>query len=173
MRIGLYFDLRNPEPWRRPWAEHYARSLERIEEELARDLERLNDVADELLDLRSRRELSVAALADAHLRFLELSEPLIDDAVFDLVITGARLTRRSSEAIAELVGGRVDRIHRLLEISALTHLAVGLLNQAAHAGEAAAIQPLQERFVAAAGSIERHLESLPDFERKPALARSA
>ncbi|MCE2391248.1 MAG: LLM class flavin-dependent oxidoreductase [Proteobacteria bacterium] len=28
MKLGLYFDLRNPEAWRRPWADHYAQTLE-------------------------------------------------------------------------------------------------------------------------------------------------
>ena len=32
MRVGVYLDLRNPRPWRRPWADHYARSLEWVEE---------------------------------------------------------------------------------------------------------------------------------------------
>lgn len=32
MRVGVYLDLRNPGPWRRPWSEHYAQSLEWVEE---------------------------------------------------------------------------------------------------------------------------------------------
>jgi len=32
MRVGVYLDLRNPAQWRRPWADHYARSLAWIEE---------------------------------------------------------------------------------------------------------------------------------------------
>jgi alkanesulfonate monooxygenase SsuD/methylene tetrahydromethanopterin reductase-like flavin-dependent oxidoreductase (luciferase family) len=32
MSIGIYFDLRNPPPWRRPWDEVYSRALERAEE---------------------------------------------------------------------------------------------------------------------------------------------
>jgi alkanesulfonate monooxygenase SsuD/methylene tetrahydromethanopterin reductase-like flavin-dependent oxidoreductase (luciferase family) len=32
MDVGLLFDLRNPEQWHRPWADHYARSLEYCEE---------------------------------------------------------------------------------------------------------------------------------------------
>jgi alkanesulfonate monooxygenase SsuD/methylene tetrahydromethanopterin reductase-like flavin-dependent oxidoreductase (luciferase family) len=32
MRIGLSFDLRNPTRWRRPWKDHYAATLELIEE---------------------------------------------------------------------------------------------------------------------------------------------
>ncbi|MFC6065258.1 LLM class flavin-dependent oxidoreductase [Streptomyces ochraceiscleroticus] len=32
MRIGLLFDLRNPAQWHRPWADHYARTLEFCEE---------------------------------------------------------------------------------------------------------------------------------------------
>ena len=31
MKVGLFFDLRNPPEWRRPWTEHYARTLELIE----------------------------------------------------------------------------------------------------------------------------------------------
>lgn len=31
MRLGLYFDLRNPGRWRRPWADHYAQALEWVE----------------------------------------------------------------------------------------------------------------------------------------------
>ena len=32
MRVGIYTDLRNPPEWRRPWAGHYQRVLERIAE---------------------------------------------------------------------------------------------------------------------------------------------
>jgi alkanesulfonate monooxygenase SsuD/methylene tetrahydromethanopterin reductase-like flavin-dependent oxidoreductase (luciferase family) len=32
MRVGIWSDLRNPPQWRRPWAELYGRTLERIEE---------------------------------------------------------------------------------------------------------------------------------------------
>ncbi len=32
MRLGLYIDMRNAPQWRRPWAAHYGRWLERIEE---------------------------------------------------------------------------------------------------------------------------------------------
>ena len=31
MKVGLFFDLRNPPGWRRPWADHYERTLELIE----------------------------------------------------------------------------------------------------------------------------------------------
>jgi alkanesulfonate monooxygenase SsuD/methylene tetrahydromethanopterin reductase-like flavin-dependent oxidoreductase (luciferase family) len=32
MKVGCIFDLRNPDPWRRPWADHYSRTLEFCEE---------------------------------------------------------------------------------------------------------------------------------------------
>ncbi|MCX4965736.1 LLM class flavin-dependent oxidoreductase [Streptomyces sp. NBC_00654] len=32
MHVGILFDLRNPDAWHRPWADHYARSLEFCEE---------------------------------------------------------------------------------------------------------------------------------------------
>jgi alkanesulfonate monooxygenase SsuD/methylene tetrahydromethanopterin reductase-like flavin-dependent oxidoreductase (luciferase family) len=31
LHVGFFFDLRNPAGWRRPWADHYAQTLERIE----------------------------------------------------------------------------------------------------------------------------------------------
>ncbi|MFF3753455.1 LLM class flavin-dependent oxidoreductase [Streptomyces sp. NPDC002018] len=36
MDVGILFDLRNPNAWHRPWADHYARSLEFCEEADAR-----------------------------------------------------------------------------------------------------------------------------------------
>lgn len=30
MKIGLFFDLRNPEPWGRPWVEHVARNIDLV-----------------------------------------------------------------------------------------------------------------------------------------------
>lgn len=32
MRVGIWSDMRNPPPWRRPWHELYGKTLERIEE---------------------------------------------------------------------------------------------------------------------------------------------
>jgi alkanesulfonate monooxygenase SsuD/methylene tetrahydromethanopterin reductase-like flavin-dependent oxidoreductase (luciferase family) len=32
IRVGLYFDLRNPPQWHRPWAEHWSRTLDQIAE---------------------------------------------------------------------------------------------------------------------------------------------
>jgi alkanesulfonate monooxygenase SsuD/methylene tetrahydromethanopterin reductase-like flavin-dependent oxidoreductase (luciferase family) len=32
MRVGIYLDLRNPAQWRRPWAEHYRRTLDLVVE---------------------------------------------------------------------------------------------------------------------------------------------
>lgn len=30
MKLGLFLDMRNPAPWRRPWNEHYRRTLDRV-----------------------------------------------------------------------------------------------------------------------------------------------
>ena len=32
VRVGIYTDMRNPPEWRRPWAEHYSRTMDRIAE---------------------------------------------------------------------------------------------------------------------------------------------
>ena len=30
MQLGIFLDMRNPEPWRRPWADHYAATLDAV-----------------------------------------------------------------------------------------------------------------------------------------------
>ena len=41
MRLGFFLDLRNPPGWRRPWADHYARTLELAREADARGIQAL------------------------------------------------------------------------------------------------------------------------------------
>src|SRR2546422_471508 len=39
MRVGIYFDLRNPPAWRRPWADLYAASLALVEDAEGRGID--------------------------------------------------------------------------------------------------------------------------------------
>jgi alkanesulfonate monooxygenase SsuD/methylene tetrahydromethanopterin reductase-like flavin-dependent oxidoreductase (luciferase family) len=41
MKVGCLFDLRNPDEWKRPWADHYSRTLEFCEEADRRGLDGL------------------------------------------------------------------------------------------------------------------------------------
>jgi PAS domain S-box-containing protein len=135
-------------------------SLADIEGQITAKLRELDTAVEQRLMLKERREAMVAALAGAHSGFLEKLEPLVDDASFNLVIGSEDLSLQTKEAIGSLVGGGVAALQALLELRAEGNLAVGLLNQASGVPDASSLQPLQERFVAALGHIDRMLAQL-------------
>jgi phosphoglycerate-specific signal transduction histidine kinase len=85
-------------------------------------LEQLNTAIERRLDLNAERRARLAELAEIHARFLNRIEPLVDDAVFDLVISGERVTAESTRAITGLVEDGVGRLDRLLSINAEANL---------------------------------------------------
>jgi class 3 adenylate cyclase/HAMP domain-containing protein len=87
-------------------------------------------------------------------------EPLVDDAIFNLVITSEEVTAKSKEAITGLVEGGVNALQALLTLRAEGNLAAGLLNEAAGIPDPSSLKPLQERFVAAASRAEKLLAQL-------------
>ena len=79
----------------------------------------------------------------------------MDDAGFDLVTASEDMTAKSKEAITGLVEGGVNALQALLTLRADGNLAAGLLTEAAHVDDPALIQPIRERFSAAAAAIEQ------------------
>ena len=142
-----------------------------VERRMTAKLEELDAAVEQRLAIKARKEAAVADLAGVHARFLEKLEPLVDDAGFNLVIGSENLTSPSKEAITDLVGGGVAALQVLLELRAEGNLAVGLLDQASGVPDASSLQPLQERFVAVIGHIDRLLARLPQAERKGDLGR--
>ena len=101
-----------------------------------------------------------AAVEAAHRALLEKLAPIVDDAGFGLVTTSEDVTAKSTEAITDLVEGGVRTLQVLLTLRAEGNLASGLLNEAAGVPDPSLLQPLQERFVAAANRAEKLLEQL-------------
>ena len=85
---------------------------------------------------------------------------MVDDAGFDLVAASESVTAKSTEAITGLVAGGVRTLQVLLTLRADGNLAAGLLNEAAGVPDPSSLQPLQERFAAAAGHAKKLLEQL-------------
>jgi class 3 adenylate cyclase/phosphoglycerate-specific signal transduction histidine kinase len=131
-----------------------------IEGKIATELKALDSAVEQRLRLGAQRETAVANLATLHAQFQDVLEPLVDDAGFDLVITSEDLTTKNKEAIAGLVEGGVDALLALLTLRADSNLAAGLLAQAASVDDPALIQPIRERFAAAAAAIERSFGAL-------------
>ena len=131
-----------------------------IEGKIATELKALDGAVEQRLRLSAQRETAVADLAVLHTKFQDVLEPLVDDAGFDLVTTSEEVTAKSKEAITGLVEGGVNALEALLTLRAEGNLAAGLLAEAVHADDPALIQPIRERFSAAAAAIERSLEAL-------------
>jgi len=111
--------------------------------------------------LQVKREGMAAAVEVAHRTLLETLTPMVDDAGFDLVTTSEDVTAKSTEAITGLVEGGVNALQVLLTLRSEGNLAAGLLNEAAGVPDPSSLQPLQERFVAAASHAEKLLAQLP------------
>jgi class 3 adenylate cyclase/phosphoglycerate-specific signal transduction histidine kinase len=110
--------------------------------------------------LEAKRERMAAAAESAHRALLEKLTPMVDDAGFDLVTMSEDVTAKSTDAITGLVLGGVRTLQVLLTLRADGNLAAGLLNEAANVPDPAALQPLQERFDAAANHAKKLLGQL-------------
>src|SRR5215472_12994628 len=136
-------------------------ALSKIERETTTKIKELNSAVEKRVRRETERQATVTGLTAAHANFLIAIEPLIDDSVFNLVTRGEDVTAESIKATTDLVEGNVSRIDQLFTINAEGNLAAGLLTEAAHVGDPALIQPIRERFLAAAATIERRLQLLP------------
>src|SRR5262249_16016751 len=125
-----------------------------IEGKIASELRVLDSAVEQRLRLSAQREGVAADLAVAQAKLQEVLEPLVDDASFDLVTSTEDVTAKSKDAITGLVEGGVNALQALLTLRAEGNLTAGLLSEAAHSDDAALIQPIRERFAAAAGTIE-------------------
>jgi class 3 adenylate cyclase/phosphoglycerate-specific signal transduction histidine kinase len=110
--------------------------------------------------LKAKRERMVAAAESAHRALLEKLAPMVDDAGFDVVTMSEGVTAKTTEAITGLVLGGVRTLQLLLTLRAEGNLAAGLLNEAVGVPDPSSLQPLKERFDAAANHAKKLLEQL-------------
>jgi adenylate cyclase len=136
-------------------------ALSTIERETTTKINELNSAVEKRLRLETERQAVMRKLSSAHSDFLIAIEPLIDDSVFNLVTRGEDVTAESTKATTDLVEGNVSKIDQLFTINAEANLIAGLLTEAAHVSDPALVQPIRERFLAAAATIGRSLQLLP------------
>jgi class 3 adenylate cyclase/phosphoglycerate-specific signal transduction histidine kinase len=135
-------------------------ALSKIERETTTKIKELNSAVEKRLRLETERLAGIRLLSSAQADFLIAIEPLIDDSVFNLVTKGEDVTAENTRATTELVEGNVSKIDQLFTINAESNLAAGLLTEAAHVSDPALLQPIRERFLAAAATIDRRLQLL-------------
>lgn len=82
------------------------------------------------LALTARIDANSAQLDTLHDQFLDILEPLIDDAVFDLVIRSETGSAETADRLRQTVEGGTERLARLTALKADGNLLVGLLREA-------------------------------------------
>ncbi|EIV96262.1 LLM class flavin-dependent oxidoreductase [Frankia sp. QA3] len=104
MKVGLLFDARNPDGWRRPWARHYARILELCEESDLRGADGVWFTEHHLFaDGYLPQPLTLAAAAAARTRRVRVGTAILQPAL--------RLPAQLAEeaALVDLIsGGRLE-----------------------------------------------------------------
>ena len=115
-----------------------------IEGQITLRLGQLDTAVKRRLESKARRETLVTDLAGADAKFLNVLEPLVDDAVFNLITNGEQVTKDSTKAINDLVEGGVSTLQQLLTINAEGNLMAGLLVEAAQVLDPNLIQPIRE-----------------------------
>ena len=143
--------------------------LTSLEEALREKLTDLDNVVEDRLNLYADIRNRHRNLARIHEGFLGVIEPLVDDAVFDLVMTGELVSAENASAVSDLVEGGVTHLDHLLTLNAEINLIAGLLAEGSRAEEAALIEPVRESFQAATASVLRNLGGLPANLREPFL----
>jgi adenylate cyclase len=150
-----------------------SRRIGDVAEELLAQLDRLAATVERRLELKRRREATSAAMQEAHARFNETLEPMVDDAVFDLVISGEKVLAENTASITRLVEDGVSGIDHLLSINAAANLAAGLMGEAINVANPVHLEPIRERFLSASLAIERNLGRLAKTPETEALRRAS
>jgi len=135
-------------------------NIQQLEKKITGRLRELAATVEKILRIKVEREALVAGVAKTQSRFLEVLEPLVDDSMFNLVISGEDMSVRSTRAINDLVEGGVRNLQRLLVINAEINLAAGLLAEAAHVPTEQLVTWIQQRFNESATRIETDTEQL-------------
>ncbi|MEO4040513.1 adenylate/guanylate cyclase domain-containing protein [Hoeflea sp. CAU 1731] len=108
-------------------------------------------------------------LARIHADLLKYIDPLILQTRERLLTRTFEIFSQQSSKTMELIDLGANTIHNLLTIRSDGNLAAGLLNEASNVQEPERLEPLGERFRAAAGQIERSYRQLPEQNRSDEL----
>ena len=127
---------------------------------LTANIESIRDQRYQLFQLDSRRETLQRELGNLRSRLVNIIVPAIDDQLFYTVTGYQRLNQPPASPDEHFSEAQFNRYRLLYELQGDANIATELLANAFTVSEPAAIEPLRERFEAAAGRIERNLAEL-------------
>ena len=127
---------------------------------LTTNIEAIRDQRYQLFQLDSRRETLQRQLGNLRSRLVNIIVPAIDDQLFYTVTGYQRLNQPPAPSDEHFSEAQFNRYRLLYELQGDANIATELLANAFTLTEPAAIEPLRERFEAAAGRIDRNLTEL-------------
>lgn len=90
------------------------KKLSNVENELSVSLSKLKNNVELRLTKKSETDNNTAELAQIHQAFLLVMEPLIDDAVFEFVLDGEKISEKSGDNLSALIGESITSVDAIL-----------------------------------------------------------
>ncbi|MEX0582792.1 MAG: MCP four helix bundle domain-containing protein, partial [Sneathiella sp.] len=143
-------------------------TLRAIERDLLQSLDTLETAVETKLVRRAARNAATEQLSRLHEAFLLKTEPLIDDAVFDFVMQGERLSSESTHQIADLVENSTRKVNEFLKFGGTIDNLEGVLSAVILASDLDSFGPLQTRYNALEAEIEDNISLWADQAGEPA-----
>lgn len=131
------------------------------------NLDRLARSIQEREALRVARIALVGELRSAHQKLAEKLAPMADDAAFSLALgLQSAADKGDAEAVKQTLGALADNdlvsLQSILELRAEANLLLGILVEAADLPSKELVPPVKDRFVAAAGHLDKAAAALKD-----------
>jgi len=144
--------------------------LRRVAGEIGANLNQLATVVEQRHTLKHEREVAVERIRATHAEIAAKLAPFADDAAFDLVTdlrsaSSETNLRALQQKLSSLGEARFSLLRAMLDLRADSNIALELLTEASGTPSWEFLVPVQDRFRAAAGRLER---SLTAFKGTPA-----
>src|SRR3984957_13202881 len=138
------------------------------------NLDRLSRAVADRQAIAGERVRLVAALRDVHQKLAEKLAPMADDAAFTLTVgLDSAADKGDLATVKQTLGGLADKdlvaLQAILTLRAEANLVLGIMVEAADLPSADLIPPVKDRFVAAAGHLDKAAADLKD----PAISKLA
>src|ERR1700722_11245838 len=138
------------------------------------NLDRLSRAVADRQAIAGERVRLVAALRDVHQKLAEKLAPMADDAAFTLTVgLDSAADKGDLATVKQTLGGLADKdlvaLQAILTLRAEADLVLGIMVEAAGLPSADLIPPVKDRFVAAAGHLDKAAADLKD----PAISKLA
>src|ERR1700722_8321930 len=138
------------------------------------NLDRLSRAVADRQAIAGERVRLVAALRDMHQKLAEKLAPMADDAAFTLTVgLDSAADKGDLATVKQTLGGLADKdlvaLQAILTLRAEANLVLGIMVEAADLPSADLIPPVKDRFVAAAGHLDKAAADLKD----PAISKLA